>query len=87
MIVKVGDILKTIAVMRTMFNVRIVRSISLCVKIYLYEKEVVPTLVFVRESWSMRLDERHKRDVIKMMCLRSCAVCSGGKDRGIRNGG
>ena len=37
----------------------------------LYERIVVPTVMYGSESWSMKVEERDKLDVSEMKCLRS----------------
>ena len=36
-----------------------------------FERIVVPTVMYVSESWGMRVEERNKLDVAEMNCLRS----------------
>ena len=51
------------------------RSVSIGVKRDLYERIVVPTVMYGSESWGMRVEERNKLDVAEMNCLRSiCGV-------------
>ena len=41
----------------------------------LYERIVVPTVMYGSESWGMKVEERGKLDVAEMKCLRSmCGV-------------
>ena len=37
----------------------------------LYEKVVVPTVMYGSESWGMKVTERQKLNVFEMKCLRS----------------
>ena len=37
----------------------------------LYEKVVVPTVMYGSESWGMKVNERQKLNVFEMKCLRS----------------
>ena len=48
--------------MKMMFNSR---SVGLSVKKELYERWVVPTIKYETDTWDMRMDERHKLDVMK----------------------
>ena len=41
------------------------------VKKVLYEKVVVPTVMYGSESWGMKVNERQKLNVFEMKCLRS----------------
>ena len=51
------------------------RGVTLGVKRELYERIVVPTVMYGSESWGMRLEERNKLDVAEMNCLRNmCGV-------------
>ena len=51
------------------------RGVTLGVKRELYERIVVPTVMYGFESWGMRLEERNKLDVAEMNCLRNmCGV-------------
>ena len=48
---------------------------KLGVKRELYERIVVPTVMYGLEAWAMRVEERNKLDVTEMNCLRSmCGV-------------
>ena len=40
----------------------------------LYEREVAPTLTYGAEVWVMRMDKKHKLDLMEMNCLRSICV-------------
>jgi len=52
-----------------------IRSVNLKVKRELYEKVVVPTVMYGSETWANRVAERNKLDVMEMNCLRSmCGV-------------
>jgi len=51
------------------------RSVSLNVKKELYERIVVPTVMYGSETWGMKREEKNKLDVSEMQCLRSmCGV-------------
>ena len=51
------------------------RSVTVGVKRELYERIVVPTVMYGSESWGMRVEERNKLDVAEMNCLRNmCGV-------------
>merc|ERR1712074_59765 len=51
------------------------RSLSVDLKRELYERIVVPTVMYGSESWGMKVEERGKLDVAEMKCLRSmCGV-------------
>ena len=54
------------------------------VKKVLYEKVVVPTVMYGSESWGMKVNERQKLNVFEMKCLRSMTGVSQ-LDR-VRNG-
>ena len=41
------------------------------VKKILYEKVVVPTVMYGSESWGMKVTERQKLNVFEMKCLRN----------------
>lgn len=47
------------------------RSVNLDVKKCLYERVIVPTVLYGAETWGMREDERKKLNVFEMRCLRS----------------
>ena len=49
--------------MKRLWNVR---SVNFEAKRELYERVVVPTLMYGSEAWVMRLQERSKLDVMKM---------------------
>jgi len=50
-------------------------SLNVEVKRELYERIVVPTVMYGSESWGMKVEERDKLDVAEMKCLRSmCGV-------------
>ena len=40
------------------------------VKRELYERVVIPTVVYGSETWSLGIQERRKIEVFQMMCLR-----------------
>ena len=45
------------------------------IKRALYEKVIVPTVMYGSELWGMKKDERKKLNVLEMKCLRSmCGV-------------
>ena len=54
--------LKIFGAMKMMFNIR---SAGSGVKRNLYERVVVPTLMYAAETYGLRLNERHKLDVKK----------------------
>ena len=69
---RVGEGMRTFGAMKRMWNGR---SVSLRVKRELYERIVVPTVMYGSESWGMKVEERSKLDVAEMKCLRSmCRV-------------
>ena len=41
------------------------------VKLELYERVVIPTVVYGSEMWSLSASERRKIEVFEMMCLRN----------------
>ena len=47
------------------------RGLGMNVKKVLFEKVVVPTLMYGSESWGMKVTERQKLNVFEMKCLRS----------------
>ena len=47
------------------------RGLGMNVKKVLYEKVVVPTVMYGSESWGMKVTERQKLNVFEMKCLRS----------------
>ena len=47
------------------------RGLGMNVKKVLYEKVVVPTVIYGSESWGMKVTERQKLNVFEMKCLRS----------------
>ena len=47
------------------------RGLGMNVKKILYEKVVVPTVMYGSESWGMKVTERQKLNVFEMKCLRS----------------
>ena len=47
------------------------RRLGMNVKKVLYEKVVVPTVMYGSESWGMKVTERQKLNVFEMKCLRS----------------
>ena len=47
------------------------RGLGMNVKKVLYEKVVVPTVMYGSESWGMKVIERQKLNVFEMKCLRS----------------
>ena len=69
---RVGEGMRTFGAMKRMWSGR---SVSLRVKRELYERIVVPTVMYGSESWGMKVEERNKLDVAEMKCLRSmCRV-------------
>ena len=52
------------------------RGLSMNVKRVLYEKMVVPTVMYGSECWGMKVGERQKLNVFEMKCLRSMAGVS-----------
>ena len=48
-----------------------IRGLGMNVKKVLYEKVVVPTVMYGSESWGMKVTERQKLNVFEMKCLRS----------------
>ena len=51
--------------MKTMFSIKNVNS---GVKKELYERVVVSTVTDGAEAWGMRIDGRHKLDLMRMKC-------------------
>lgn len=49
------------------------RGVGMSVKKVLYEKLIVPTVLYGAESWGTRAAERQKLNVFEMRCLRSMA--------------
>ena len=47
------------------------RGLGMNVKKALYEKVVVPTVMYGSESWGMKVTERQKLNVFEVKCLRS----------------
>ena len=47
------------------------RGLGMNVKKVLYEKVVVPTVMYSPKSWGMKVTERQKLNVFEMKCLRS----------------
>ena len=47
------------------------RGLEINIKKVLYEKVVVPTVMYGSESWGTKVTERQKLNVFKMKCLRS----------------
>ena len=47
------------------------RGLGMNVKKVLFEKAVVPTVMYGSESWGMKVTERQKLNVFEMKCLRS----------------
>ena len=47
------------------------RGLGMNVKKVLYERVVVPTVMYGSESWGMKVNERQKLNVFEMKCLRS----------------
>ena len=69
---RVGEGMRTFGAMKRMWSGR---SVTVRVKRELYERVVVPTVMYGSESWGMRVEERDKLDVAEMKCLRSmCGV-------------
>lgn len=54
--------MKAFGAIKTMFNVR---SVYLGVNMEFTERELVPTVTNVSETWGMRMDERQTLDVLK----------------------
>ena len=52
------------------------RGLGMTVKKVLYEKVVVPTVMYGSESWGMKVTERQKLNVFEMKCLRSMTCVS-----------
>ena len=64
---RVSEGMKTFGAMKRVWSER---SVNVRVKRELYERIVVPTVMYGSESWGMRV-ERNKLDVAEMKCLRS----------------
>ena len=52
------------------------RGLGMDVKKVLYEKVIVPTVMYGSELWGMKVSERRKLNVFEMKCLRSMAGVS-----------
>ena len=52
------------------------RGLGMNVKKVLYEKVVVPTVMYDSESWGMKVTERQKRNSFEIKCLRSMTDAS-----------
>ena len=69
---RVGEGMKTFGAVKRLWNVR---SVNVRAKRELYERLVVPTVLYGSEAWSLRVEERSKLDVMELICLRSmCGV-------------
>merc|ERR1712074_391147 len=67
-----GEGMRTFGAIKRVWSAR---SATLNVKRELYERIVVPTVIYGSESWGMKVEERGKLDVAEMKCLRSmCGV-------------
>ena len=55
----------------TMKGVMENKGLRMNVKKVLYEKVVVPTVMYGSESWGMKVTGRQKLNVFEMKCLRS----------------
>ena len=51
------------------------RGLGMNVKKVLYEKVVVPTVMYGSESWGMKVYERQKLNVFEMKCLEEYDWC------------
>ena len=60
-----GDGVKIFDAMKIMFKAW---KIGLNVKRKIYQTEVEPTVRYGKEVWGMRIDERHKIDVVELKC-------------------
>ena len=49
------------------------RGLGMNVKRVLYERIIVPTVLYGAEAWGIRVAERHRLNVFEMRCLRSMA--------------
>ena len=52
------------------------RGLGMNIKKVLYEKVIVPTVMYGSELWGMKVGERQKLNVFEMKCLRSMAGVS-----------
>ena len=69
---RVREGMKTFGAMKRVWSER---SVSMRVKRELYERIVVPTVMYGSETWGMNVVERNKLDVAEMKCMRSmCGV-------------
>ena len=69
---RVGEGMRAFGAMKRVWSGR---SVNVRVKRELYERVVVPTIMYGSESWGLRVEEREKLDVAEMKCLRSmCGV-------------
>ena len=69
---RIGEGMRTFGAMKNMLSYR---SVSLNVKKELYERIVVPTVMYRSETLGMKREKKNKLDVSEMQCLRSmCGV-------------
>lgn len=69
---RIQEGVKAFGAMKKVWNER---NVTLEVKRELYERIVVPTVMYGSETWAMRAEEKNKLDVTEMNCLRSmCGV-------------
>merc|ERR1712121_55348 len=69
---RIQEGVKAFGAMKKVWNER---NVTLGVKRELYERIVVPTVMYGSETWAMRAEEKNKLDVTEMNCLRSmCGV-------------
>ena len=60
------------------------KVISREVKLEIYERVVIPTVVYGSETWSLSAQERSRIEVFEMMCLRNiCGLRRVGRVRNI----
>ena len=62
---------------------KVENMISREAKRYLYEKVVIPTVVYGSETWSLSAQKRREIEVFGMMCLRS--ICGTRRVDRVRN--
>ena len=76
---RVGKGLKISGAMKKLSDVR---SVSLSVNRELCARVMAPTLTLAAKTWRVKKKERHKLDVLEIMCLLSvCGVTSMVRDR------
>ena len=81
---RIGEGMRTFGAMKNMLSYR---SVSLNVKKELYERIVVPTVMYRSETLGMKREKKNKLDVSEMQCLRSmCGVTRWNRMRNVAVG-